>query len=213
MNLQKIIGVSFIVFLLQAVCVMGQSGQKSGEWLSLFNGKDKTGWKINENAGSWQIEDGALICKGERSHIFYIGEQAPFKNFHFKCKVMTQPGANAGIYFHTKFQETGWPHAGFEAQVNNTQSDPKRTGSLYGIVDVLEAPAKDNTWFTEEIIVRENNIKIVVDGKTVVDYTEPKDHKAGSPFTRKLDKGTFAFQAHDPESKVYFKDVMVKKLD
>ena len=183
------------------------------KWIQLFDGKTFDGWKANENKDSWKIVDGAMVCKGDRSHVFYMGEHAPFKNFHFKCKVMTKPNANAGIYFHTKYQESGWPKKGYEAQVNNTQGDPKRTGSLYGVVDVLEAPASDNVWFTEEVIVKGKNIEIRVDGKTVVNYTEPDDKQAGKDFSRKLSNGTFAFQAHDPGSEVRFKDVMVRKLD
>ena len=208
--------VAFTCVLACTAHINAQSDKKSegaqDSWTQLFDGKSTDGWKINENKESWSIKDGALVCKGNRSHIFYMGKEAPFKNFHFKCKVMTKPGANAGIYFHTKYQDSGWPKGGYEAQVNNSQSDPKRTGSLYAVVDVLEAPAKDNVWFTEEVIVKGRNIKIIVDGKTVVDFTEEEDRKAGKDFERKLSSGTFAFQAHDPGSEVHFKDVMVKKL-
>ncbi len=43
-----------------------------------------------------------LVCVGERSHLFYEGDGKPFKNFEFECDVMTTPGSNAGIFFHTK---------------------------------------------------------------------------------------------------------------
>ena len=52
-----------------------------------------------------------------------------------------------------------------------------------------------------------------IDGKTVVKYTEPADKEPGADFTRALDKGTFALQAHDPKSKVYFRNIRVKKID
>jgi hypothetical protein len=122
---------------------------------------------------------------------------------------MTFPKANAGIYFHTQFQEAGWPGIGYEVQVNQTHSDPKKSSGLYGIKDVFEAPAKDNVWYTQEIIVQGKRIITKVDGKTLVDYTEPNDVKGG----RKLSSGTFALQAHDPGSKVYFKSVKVKPLE
>ena len=54
---------------------------------------------------------------------------------------------------------------------------------------------------------------IKVNDKVVVDYTEPEDATAGKDFTRKLDKGTFALQAHDPGSTVYFRNIRVKRLD
>ena len=75
------------------------------------------------------------------------------------------------------------------------------------------APAKDDVWFTEHVIVKGNEVTIKVDGKTVVEYTEPEGTKPGKQFTRKLDKGTFALQAHDPGSIVFFKNIRVKRLD
>ena len=181
-------------------------------WVSLFDGKSFKGWKASENTKTWTIEEGALVCFGPRSHLFYVGDKEPFVNFELKCDVMTRPGSNAGIYFHTRYQETGWPKYGYEAQVNNTHPDPKKTGSLYAVVNVDKAPAKDNEYWTQHIIVRGKRITIKVNDKVVVDYTEPKDKEAGKDFTRVLDKGTFALQGHDPKSKVYFKNVKVKRL-
>ena len=60
--------------------------------------------KAMENEESWQVKDGDLVCKGPRCHLFYVGEEAPWKNFHFKAEVMTLPGSNSGIYFHTRFR-------------------------------------------------------------------------------------------------------------
>jgi Domain of Unknown Function (DUF1080). len=70
---------------------------------SLFNGKNLEGWKASENVDSWSVKDGMLVCAGPRSHLFYETKK-PFKNFELKVDVMTTPGSNAGIYFHTKFQ-------------------------------------------------------------------------------------------------------------
>jgi hypothetical protein len=186
----------------------------ASEFVSLFDGKSMTGWKVNENEKSWAIEDGCLVCQGDRSHLFYVGDAKPFKNFHFKADVKTLPNSNAGIYFHTKFQDSGWPKYGFECQVNlSYKADPRKTSSLYAVKDVLEPAAKDNEWYTQEIIVEGKKVTLKVNDKTLVEYTEPAGIEAGKDFTRVLDEGTFALQAHDPGSKVYFKNLMVKRLD
>lgn len=182
-------------------------------FVSLWDGKTFDGWKASENTDSWKIEDGALVAKGERSHLFYVGEHAPFKNFILKVDCMTEPGSNGGIYFHTKYQEDGWPAVGYEAQVNNSQRDPKRTGSLYGVSDVLEQHIPDNQWWTQTIMVQGNRIQISLNDKMVVDYNEPARVREAEEQGRRLSEGTFAFQAHDPGSTVYFKNVRVKKLD
>ncbi|EKK00150.1 secreted protein containing DUF1080 [Rhodopirellula baltica SH28] len=195
------------------------STQETG-FVSLFDGESLDGWKKStENPDSWQVEDGMLVCKGERCHLFYVGELAPLKNFHFKADVKVMPGSNAGIYFHTKYQESGWPKYGYECQVNVSHKDPKKTSSLYGVENIdaetLAANGiRDNEWYTQEIIVRGKHIELKVNGKTLVDFTEPSDQEAFSDrFERRLGEGTFALQAHDPQSIAYFKNLRVKPLD
>jgi len=185
------------------------------QWVSLFDGKSLNNWKVGENASTFTIENGMIVAHGPTAHLFYVGDvrQHNFKNFEFIADVMTTPGSNSGIYFHTEYQESSWPKKGYEAQVNNSHTDWRRTGSLYGIEDVKDVFVKDNEWFTEYIKVEGKRIIIKLNDRTVVDYTEPGDVKrdAGNE-GRVLSSGTFALQGHDPNSKVYFKNIMVKPL-
>ena len=65
----------------------------------LFDGKTFTGWKPSvENSNTWKLEDGAIVARGERSHLYYVGDSKPFKNFELKVDVMTQTNSNGGIY-------------------------------------------------------------------------------------------------------------------
>lgn len=180
-------------------------------WESMFDGKSLDDWKVNENEDSVFVENDALVCFGKRAHAFYVGSdgKADFVNFHFKAKVKTAPGSNSGIYFHTQFQSEGWPGKGYEAQVNNTQQDKRKTGGLYQVQDNFDPPVKDNEWFDYEIIVDGKHIVVKINGKTISDYTEPDDLDRPE---RCLTHGTFALQAHDPKSKVFYKDLMVKRL-
>jgi len=98
-------------------------------------------------------------------------------------------------------------------QVNNSHTDWKRTGSLYDIQDIKEVYVKDYEWFTEYIKVEGKHVIIKINDKQVVDYTEPEGAKASDEHTgRVISSGTFALQGHDPKSKVYFKEIMVKPL-
>ena len=101
----------------------------------------------------------------------------------------------------------------YEIQVNNSHTDWRRTGSLYAIDDVREVYVKDNEWYTEYIKVQDKRVIIKINDKTVVDYTEPEGvEKTADRALKHLSSGTFALQGHDPESKVYFKEVMVRPL-
>jgi hypothetical protein len=126
---------------------------------------------------------------------------------------MTTAGSNSGIFFHTAYQENGWPEKGYEVQVNQSHGDWRRTGSLYSVQDVREVYVKDDEWYTEEIKVEGKKVTIKINDKIVVEYIEPEGIETTTGRAQKhLGQGTFALQGHDPKSKVYFKEVMVKPL-
>ena len=206
--------------LLGLSAAWGAAGESDG-WMPLFDGKTLNGWKSSEHQGGFKVIDGAIAFDGARSHLFYAGEarNADFKNFEFKADVLTKPGANSGIYFHTEYQEKDFPKKGFETQVANTHRgggdyvEMKKTGSLYGIRNLYRAMVKDNEWFTMHISVRGKRIQIRLNDVLMVDYVEPVNpvidpQRPG----RRLAHGTFALQGHDPESKVFFKNILVKPL-
>lgn len=183
-------------------------------WISLFDGKTLDNWKFSDKEGTFSVKDGMIVVHGNRSHLFYAGpvEDHNFRNFEFKADIMTEPGSNSGVYFHTEYQATGWPDKGYEVQVNNSHTDWKRTAGLYDVMDLKEVPTKDNEWFTMHIIVQDKHIIIKLNDKTVVDYTEPPDVNYKGHPGRKIASGTFCLQGHDPKSIVYFKNIQVKPL-
>lgn len=183
---------------------------------SLFNGKDFTGWKLS-NPESFRIENGAIVANGRPGHAYYDGEfrNHTFRNFELKVDVMTKANSNGGIYVLTEYLEKGWPAKGFEVQVNNTYArDPIKSGSLYQVVNVTEPPAQDDEWFTEHIVVKGDTITVSVNGKQLVQWTQPADWEGvkGTP-GRRLGPGTIALQAHDPGSTVYYRNIRIKPLD
>jgi hypothetical protein len=205
-----------LLLLSLLVCFLGCvfAAETEEGFVMLTNGKTFDGWKkAEENADTWQLVDGAFVAHGPRCHLFYVGDEKPFVNFHLKVEVMTEPGSNGGIYFHTRYQENGWPKYGFESQVNATHTDWIKTGSLYGVVNIGRAAAPDKEWWTQEIVVRGNRVTLIVNGQRLFEYNEPPGTGAGQDYTRKLDKGTFALQGHDPKSTIRYRNIRVKRLD
>lgn len=179
---------------------------------SLMDGKTFDGWKVTtDSPGTWTIKDGAFVAFGNRAHLFYVGDEKPFKNFHLKVDVMTDPNSNGGIYFHTKYQAEGWPKGGFESQVNCTHGDWIKSGSLWGVANVGYTLTQDNKWWTQEIIVQGNSVTVLLDGKKCLQYVEPAGAQPGD-YERKLSEGTFALQGHDPKSTIRYKNIRVKRL-
>jgi hypothetical protein len=187
------------------------------DYTSLFNGKDLTGWKISGPANSFSAEQGAIVAHGlsGAGHLFYDGavENHLFRNFTLRLDVMARNRSNGGVYILTEFQETGFPGKGFEVQVNNSHTDRIRGGSLYHVVDLSNIPAKDDEWYPMEINVQDMVITITVKGEQVVRWKQPADWTTNyDTASRKIAPGTFAFQAHDPNSVTAYANIRVKAL-
>ena len=162
------------------------------------------------------VENGLFQAVGKRSHLFYEGEHLRdgFKNFEIEVQVKTFKLAYSGIYFHTQYQEKGWPSKGIEIQVNNSHIgegdyiEYKRMASLYGVRNIYKTFAKDDEWITVKARVESDHVQIWVNGLKTVDYVQPERIFR----VQKLSKGTFALQGHDELSKMQYKSFKVRRL-
>ncbi len=216
-NLLKSLPLSFVLMSSAALA----AGASEGPWVPLFDGKTLDGWRALENPASFRVVDGAIACDGPRSHLFYTGPVANglFKNFEFSAEVLSRPGANSGVFFHTKLQNEGWLNRGYEVQVNNSQPthddyhEFKKTGSLYAVRNVYRSPVSDNEWFRMRIRVEGKQVRVWINETLTVDYHEPatpvrEPRRAG----RRLGSGTFALQCHDPDSHALYRNLKVRLL-
>ena len=198
--------ITFFAMASAAVLSLTAAEPESG-FEPLFDGKSLDGWKVNEAPEAFSIEDGAIKASGDRCHLFYVGKvnDGKFKDFELRLDVMTRKNANGGFFFHTTYQNDGWP-SGYEVQVNNTQSDNQKSGSLYNTVQNL-VPFEDDTWMKYVIQVKNGNVKVTVNDKELVDY------KAEGSSSKLLPEGgTFAIQSHDKGSVTLYKNIRVKVL-
>jgi len=195
------------LWMLPALHTATGQDKKSGDgWVHLFTGKDLKGWKTHpKHPGQWSVEKGILVSSGkETSHLF--SDRDDYENFHYRIEAKISDKGNSGQYFRTQFGP-GYPK-GYEAQINSTFPDKQKTGSLYNRVKIEETLVPPDTWFTQEVIAKGNHIVIILNGKKVVDYQDPKNE-----FTR----GHFALQQHGPakggpESVLHVKKIEVKEL-
>jgi len=208
----------FILFISVALFSACNQQAPVGEWQTMFDGETLNGWKkATENQESFTVEDGAIKCSGERSHLFYKGN---FKNFEFEADVKTMEKANSGIYIHTKYQAEDYPLNGYEIQINNSHRGPsqtyperRKTGSIAGIRNIYYPFAKDNEWFKIRIKVVENFVEVFLNDIKVNEYTEPENPFRWEEAEKwKLGEGTIALQSHDPGSTTYYKNLKIKAL-
>ncbi|MCA9054926.1 MAG: DUF1080 domain-containing protein, partial [Planctomycetaceae bacterium] len=200
--------------------------RESAGWIRLFDGETLDGWKVAGPKDSFAVINGAIQAavpptdsSRNMAHLYYVGpDEAPgtadddFRDFELQIECMSTPGSNGGVYFHTSWQEQDFPNDGHEMQVNTSHQNKTRTGSLFGVVDLHESAVPDNVFFTEHLTVRGKHVTIAVEGQTVVDYTEPEGYSHPRYAGRNVDHGTFALQAHDPQSVTYYREIWLRRI-
>lgn len=206
------------------IALLPSAASAADGWRTLFNGKDLAGWKPNVYPDSWSVVDGAIRARAtkESSHLFYVGEKQDgfesFKDFELEVVARSEPNSNGGIFIHTGYETMSAAlrlSKGYEIQLNSSEKEKKKTGSLYAIVDLDQSPVDETKWFTTRITVKGKRITVAIDGQQVIDYTEPEN--APRPKGREgrlLDPkgGAIALQAHDPGSTFYIRSVRLRPL-
>lgn len=201
------------------------SAPSSGGWVSLFNGRDLSGWRPNRQPASYSVRDGILRVQAvdESSHLFYVDTLRDgfvrLKNFELEIEARSEPGSNSGIYLHSDpASAAGTKHhlgKGYEVQLNSSAQERRKTGSLYAVVDLDRSPVDETVWFTMRIRVHGKRIGVWLDDRQVVDYAESDTtQRAAQRAGRLLDPsgGGIAIQAHDPNSVFYFRRIMLRTL-
>jgi hypothetical protein len=198
---------------------------RADDWRPLFNGMDLTGWRANNDPESFAVKDGVLRVQASgktSAHLFYTGERKDgfeaFKDFELEVTVRAEPGSNGGIFIHCDMAaRNAQKHLakGYEVQLNCSAKEKRKTGSLYAVVDLGTSPVDETKWFTVRVVVRDKRITVALDGRELVDYTEPADVARPKERSGRLlaaDGGAIALQAHDAKSVWYFKDIRIKRL-
>jgi hypothetical protein len=181
-----------------------------GGWVSLFDGKTMSGWEMVALPGRtshWEVRDGMLCGSGEASMLF--SPKGHYRNFRFRAEIKINDGGNSGMYFRAAKRPSFT--SGYEAQVDSTHADPIRTGSIYTMVHIFKQLVPPDTWFTQEVDVVDRgfrgrmvtSITVKVNGETLYEFL---DHN------RTFERGYFAFQQHDPGSRVCIRKVEVMEL-
>jgi len=198
--------------ILLTVCAASFAADKPGDgFVSLFNGRDLTGWAVMGSPKGWTIRNGRIRSDGAMGGDWLRSERQ-YGDFIFRADWRISKSSNSSLF--VRAGEKGHPaFTGYPVQIS-TQSDDEEhcTGSLYDLVKVKRRPDETpDKWHTLEVRCQGNRIEVVADGVKCIDHVQ-----STSPKTKnKPLRGFLGLQeCHSPRGRyVEFRNLQVKTLD
>ena len=180
------------------------------EWVSLFNGKDLTGWK-KVGQERWDVIDGAIYGQGITDAYGYLATEESYRDFHLSLRFKCEADGNSGVYIHTAFEGDS-PRVIAGRQIEIDRGLGRHTGGIYGDgrgwiawpSPQYETVIRPYDWNDMLIQVEGNHYVVHLNGIQVLDFTYP------SPVA---EEGVIALQLHSGgEGRMRFKDIFVRDL-
>ncbi|HWQ56130.1 MAG TPA: DUF1080 domain-containing protein [Bryobacteraceae bacterium] len=166
----------------------------SDGWVLLFDGETLFGW-TPEGKAQWRASGGVLTAEGENG---WLRSNAAFADFEMKCDWRTGADGNSGVFLRSA--KDGAPHeTGYELQIWN-QHPKYATGSLVNHVAAKRIRPAADRWHTFEVQAVGSQWVVKVDGKKVLDASDPKSKT-----------GHFGLQ-YNKDKKIEFRNIKVRPL-
>ena len=156
-----------------------QIGGTDAGWVSLFNGRDLTGWKTHpDRPAGWTVEDGILVGRsGRGSYLF--SERGDYEDLHLRVEAKINERSGSGVFCRSEFglSAPALHPLGYEAVITG-HVEPGQTGSLQKgplhLVEYGQRLVPPDAWFTLEIISSGNRIVVMVNGQVTADCVDDK---------------------------------------
>ncbi len=209
----------FLLALLLAPQTLAQPPQEEG-FVSLFNGKDLTGWQqYASKAKVWVAEEGLIACTGRGGG--WLGTSRDYADFELRLEYRLTPGGNSGIYIRAP-EEGHISRVGMEIQLLDDQHPRyakldfyQYTGSIYHVVAPRRRASKPaGQWNEMHIQAKGRDLIVVLNGKKIVDTNldrwlqEPAVAKEHTGLARTT--GRIGLQSHT--DRVEFRNLRIKEF-
>ena len=193
---------------LMVICLFYSLVTNAQNKVSLFNGKDLSGWKIH-GTEKWFVENGNLVCEsGPDKQYGYLSTDKSYKNFELTLEFKQEANGNSGVFFRSSID--GVKISGWQCEVAPINH---QTGGIYESYGRGWLIQPDSTKEKYLKTGKWNKLKLKVVGDEVTTWLNGhqmiyiKDEKIGAG------NGFIALQIHDGGGiKVRWKNVMIKEL-
>ena len=165
------------------------------DWVSLFNGKDLSGW-VQIGKEKWTVENGAIRGQAVTKEYGYLKTEKNYRDFHLALHFKCVGDGNSGVFFHSEF-EPGTPKITQGLQFEIDCAMGRHTGGIYGDGRqwiVWPAPENESVvrrgeWNEYLLKVEGNRYVARLNGVTVVDFTDPAPRSFDGGISLQLHSG------------------------
>ena len=205
-------GFALLVFVIGIVLSCVAQAPSGNGWVSLFNGKDLSGWNKN-GVEKWAVEQGTIFCESTANKYGYLTTEKRYRNFELRLKFKGESVGNSGVFLRSRITGID-PEHGPDIEGIQVEVDPsvgKHTGGLYesaGRGWVAQPTAEGEKalrvgeWNELEISAHENHIVTRLNDLTIVDFTDAEP---------KFTDGVIGLQIHTGGGvKMRWKDIYIK---
>jgi 3-keto-disaccharide hydrolase len=148
----------------RAPALKAKNIQSWGKPISLFNGKDLTGWHMSGNGTPpWTVQNGNLVSPGNGPEII---SDSKFKDFKLHVEFNAPEDSNSGVYLRGRCE--------LQIETESGAEPPnRRVGSIYGfIAPSPEPPRKPGEWQTYDVTLNGRWVSAVQNGVKTIDNKE-----------------------------------------
>lgn len=176
--------------------------------VSLFNGKDLTGWTIN-GTEKWYVENGELVCEsGPDKQYGYLSTNKPYKNFILTVQFKQEANGNSGIFFRSSID--GVKISGWQVEVAPLNMHSGGVYESYGRGWLIQPKPEDEQWLKAG---EWNTMKIKVSGDEVTTWLNDHQMIYLNDATIGKGQGFIALQIHDGGGiKVKWKNLEITEI-
>ncbi len=197
----------FVVLVSPAANALSEAEKRDG-FVSMFNGKDLSGWKIMGKEKAWKIEDGAIhALPGLRGG--HIQSERALEDFIFRLEYKTGKNANSGVFIHIP-RHGRQSRVGGEIQIYDSYGKPpskSSAGALYDKVPPLVTASRPTgEWNEMEIFFQYPRLKVTLNETIVQNLDVSQDERI--KWRNRI--GPFGLQEHGNHA--WFRNIRVKDL-
>ncbi len=185
----------FFNLLVVVVFFLAHPVRAEEKWVSLFNGKDLSGWKVH-GVEEWKVEDGAIVGETVHGKYGYLATEKSYRDFVLRLRFKAEGGGNSGVFFRSTMHGEDFPGLIEGTQVEVDADPTRHTGGLYENpkrqwliwpTAACEAALDSDGWNELELSAVSNRITTYLNGVRCVEFADPKQQHT---------EGVIALQIH-----------------